>query len=179
MTKVKLKLSEGDFIVHSRHGLGQITGMDTKELLGDRKVFYVVKTNNITYWLPVGESGSDRIRPIASPKTFKKALEVAAEEPQPLEENFRRRLAYIKEKIQDCSLLTKVALIRDMYARNARKDIHINEKKIMDTLQQQFINEWVSACDIEMEKAKDELRKALKLSSKLLKTKVKKEKVEA
>ena len=66
-----------------------------------------------------------------------------------------------------------------MYARNARKDIHINEKKIMDTLQQQFINEWVSACDIEMEKAKDELRKALKLSSKLLKTKVKKEKVEA
>lgn len=171
MTKVKLELSEGDWIVHSRHGLGQITGMDTKELLGDRKVFYVVKTNNITYWLPVAESGSERIRPMATPKTFKKALEIASEEPQPLEENFRRRLAYIKDQIQDCSLVTKAALIRDMNARNVMKDIHINEKKILETLQQQFINEWVAACNIDGEEARAEMRQALKKSTASLKTK--------
>lgn len=165
MTKVKLELSEGDWIVHSRHGLGQITGMDTKELLGDHKVFYVVKTKSITYWLPVAESISSCIRPVASPQTFKKALKIAAEEAQPMENNFRRRLTYIKEQIQDGSLVSKAALIRDMYARNACKDIHINEKRILETLQQQFINEWVVACDIEPEDAHIELRKALKESS--------------
>jgi CarD family transcriptional regulator len=171
MTKVQLELSEGDWVVHNRHGLGQITGMDTKELLGDRKVFYVVKTEAITYWLPVAESGSERIRPVASAETFSEALEVAAREPKPMEENFRRRLAYIQSQIQDSSLLAKAALIRDMYARNVQKDIHVNEKKILDTLSQQFINEWVAACDISYDEAQAELRKALKKSSVNLKPK--------
>ena len=171
MTKVKLELSEGDWIVHSRHGLGQITGMDTKELLGDRKVFYVVKTKAITYWLPVAESGSDRIRPVESPDTFEKALEVASKEPVPLPENYRKRLAYIKEQSQDSSLLVKAALIRDMYARNVQKDVHINEKKILDTMQQQFINEWTAACEISEDDARKNLRKALKDSVAQIKSK--------
>ena len=171
MTKIKLELSEGDWIVHSRHGLGQITGMDTKELLGDRKVFYVVRTKNITYWLPVAESASERIRPVASPNAFKKALAEAEKEPKPLPENYRRRLAYIKEKSQDPSLMTKIALIRDMHARDVQKDVHINEKKILDTMKQQFINEWNAACDISVEEAREHLREALKKSCANLKTK--------
>lgn len=171
MTKVKLELSEGDWIVHSRHGLGQITGMDTKELLGDRKVFYVVKTNNITYWLPVAESASERIRPVETPNAFKKALTVAAEEPEPLSENYRRRLAYIKEQSQNSSLLAKIELIRDMHARSVQKDVHINERKILDTMEQQFINEWTSACDINPEDAHAELRVALKKSCEKVKPK--------
>ena len=164
MTKVKLELSEGDWIVHSRHGLGQITGMDTKELLGDRKVFYVVKTRSITYWLPVAESASERIRPVESPDAFEQALSEAEKEPQPLSENYRRRLAYIKEKSQDSSLMVKIALIRDMYARDIQKDVHINEKKILDTIMQQFINEWNAACGINAEEARTLLRKALEKS---------------
>lgn len=171
MTKVKLELSKGDWIVHSRHGLGQITGMDTKELLGDRKMFYVVKTNNITYWLPVAESASERIRPVESPKTFKKALSEAEKEPQPLSENYRRRLAYIKEQSQDSSLMIKIALIRDMHARDAQKDVHINEKKILDNMKQQFINEWTAACEISMEDARSQLRQALKKSCEKLNSK--------
>lgn len=164
MTKITLELSEGDWIVHNRHGLGQITGMDTKELLGDRKVFYVVKTDSITYWLPIGESGSERIRPVASSNAFDEAIEVLSQAPKPLEENFRRRLAYIQEKLQDSNLLTKAALIRDMYARDVQKDVHINEKKILDTLEKQFVNEWVAACGLSVEEAETLLRKSLQRS---------------
>lgn len=165
MTNISLELSKGDWVVHNHHGLGQITGIDSKELLGDHKVFYVIKTEAITYWLPVTESSSERIRPVASAETFTKALDVAAHKPKPLEDNFRRRLVYIHSQIQDGSLLAKIALIRDIFARNVQKNIHINEKKILDTLHQQFINEWVAACDISYDKAQVELRKALKKSS--------------
>ena len=170
MTKVELKLSEGDWIVHSRHGLGQITGMDTKNLLGDRKVFYVVKTDSVTYWLPVAETSSDRIRPVASSKKFDEALALISSQPQPLEENFRKRLAYIKEQMMNCSLVVKAALIRDMHARDVQKDMHINEKKILDTLEKQFVNEWAAACNISTNEAQTMLRKALKQSCSFLKT---------
>lgn len=171
MTKVTLELSEGDWVVHNRHGLGQIIGMDTKELLGDRKVFYVVKTESITYWLPIAESNSVRIRPVASADAFQLALKLMEETPQPLEDNFRRRLAAIQSEIQKSTLLSKAALIRDMYARDYQKDVHINEKKILDTLQQQFINEWVATGGIQYEEAQDALRKALKKSVANLKEK--------
>ncbi len=164
MTKITLELSEGDWIVHNRHGLGQITGMDTKELLGDRKVFYVVKTDSITYWLPIAESASERIRPVSTSKAFEEAINILEQTPKPLEENFRRRLAYIQEKLQDSNLLVKAALIRDMYARDVQKDVHINEKKILDTLQKQFINEWIAACEIDQDEAEAVLRKSLKKS---------------
>jgi CarD family transcriptional regulator len=169
MTKITLELSEGDWIVHNRHGLGQITGMDTKELLGDRKVFYVVKTDSITYWLPIGESASDRIRPVASSEAFAKAAEVISQEPEALNENFRRRLAYIQEKSQDSDLMTKAALIRDMYARDVQKDVHINEKKILDTLKRQFLNEWIAACKISYDEAESLLDQALQKSIEKLK----------
>ncbi len=171
MPKKEQVLSTGDWIVHSRHGLGQITGTDTKELLGARQEFFVVKTENVTYWLPQCESTSERIRPVANSEAFRKALEVIAQEPKSLEENFRRRLADIHDRVQDSSLLTKAALIRDMHARDVEKDVHVNERKILDTLEDQFINEWVAACGIDPEEAQGELRNALKQSSVHLKIK--------
>jgi CarD family transcriptional regulator len=171
MTKTTSELSKGDWIVHNRHGLGQITGMDTKELLGERKKFYVVETESITYWLPVGESDSERIRPVASSRTFSKAAQILSEAPKALNENFRRRLAYIQEKSQDSDLLIKAALIRDMHARDLQKDVHINEKKILDTLKRQFVNEWVAACQIAREEAQKKLNLALQASAAQIKIK--------
>ena len=63
------------------------------------------------------------------------------------------------------------ALIRDIHARNVQKDIHINEKSQLELLSQQFIHEWVVACDISESQARAELREALKESSVHLKPK--------
>lgn len=171
MTTVDLELSKGDWIVHNTHGLGQIIGLESKELMGDKKVYYEVRTHAVTYWLAVTESNSSRIRPVASTRTFNKALSIIASEPQPQDENYRKRLTDIRDRIQDGSLLSKALLIRDLNARNVQKDIHVNERKILDTLQQQFINEWVLACHIKPDYAANEMRKALKKSSANIKPK--------
>jgi len=171
MNKVTLELTKGDWVVHNNHGLGQIIGIEIKELQGDQNLFYMVKTDTLTYWLPAIESSSERIRPIADTETFAEALKVAAREPEPMEANYRHRLAYIHTQIQDSSLLVKAALIRDISARDVEKNIHINEKRILDILSQQFINEFEAACDISNENARMELRKALKESSVNLKRK--------
>ena len=165
MPKITLELAEGDWIVHSRHGLGQIIGMDKKELFGDRKVFYIVKTELITYWLSLSEVDSGRVRPVESAEVFKHALEILGSEPQMLDNNFRRRLMHIQSLVEDATLLSKAALIRDLHARDVQKDMHVNEKKILENLQRQFVNEWVQSCNIPMEKARAQLLEALNLSS--------------
>ncbi len=171
MTQIHLELKEGDWIVHASHGLGQITGMDAKEFQGDVRAYYVVKTSQITYWLPVAESASARIRPLSSETDFQEALNQIGSEPQPLSEAFRKRLEYIKQQVDSCSLMKKAALIRDLHARNVQRDIHINEKKILEKLQGQFVEEWIIACCIEREAAWSQMYLALKKSSANLKAK--------
>jgi RNA polymerase-interacting CarD/CdnL/TRCF family regulator len=165
MPKITLELAEGDWIVHSRHGLGQITGMDKKELFGDRKVFYIVKTELITYWLSLSEVDSGRIRTVESAEVFEKSLEILASEPKALDNNFRRRLMHIQTLVEDATLLSKAALIRDLYARDVQKDMHVNEKKILENLERQFVNEWVQSCHITPEDARAQLSGALGRSS--------------
>jgi len=171
MQQIHLELKEGDWIVHASHGLGQIKGMDAKEFQGDVRAYYVVKTSQITYWLPVSESASARIRPLSKEVDFSKALDCIGSDPLPLSEAFRKRLDYIRQQVYSCSLLQKAALIRDLYARNVQRDIHINEKKILEKLQAQFVDEWVIACRIEPEAAWTRMRTALKKSSANLKAK--------
>ena len=165
MSKITLELAEGDWIVHSRHGLGQVIGMDKKELFGDRKVFYIVKTELITYWLSLSEVDSGRVRPVESAEVFKKALEIIGGEPKMLDNNFRRRLMHIRTLVEDATLLSKAALIRDLHARDIQKDMHVNEKKILENLQRQFVNEWVKSCRISLEDARGQMQAMLNRSS--------------
>ena len=164
-------LEKGSWVVHAQHGLGQVTGVDVKEISGVKNKFYVVKTDQITYWLPVDDQENLRIRPMASIQSFQNALELISSEPEKLDDNFRRRLFYIKEQITEGSLQGKARLIRDIHARDLQKDIHINEKKILENLISQFLREWVEATGIEIKSARLQLHEALVKSSAHLKPK--------
>ncbi len=171
MANDRTELAEGNWVVHAMHGLGQITGRDTKEVLGEKKQFYVIKTDLITYWLPVENKDTQRIRPIASGESFQEAIKLISSEPVKLDDNFRRRLIHIKDQISKCSLEAKAQLIRDIHARDLQKDIHINEKKILENLISQFLEEWQESTGIDTKAARQQLNDALKKSCVNLKPK--------
>jgi CarD family transcriptional regulator len=164
MKKLTLELKEGDHVVHATHGVGMITGIDRKKLEGEKHVFYVVKTEKLTYWLPMMDSKSSRIRSVCAPTTFKKALSVIRKKPELLSNNFRTRIRYIKEEMAKCSVLANARLIRDLHARNAEKNLHVNEHRTLDKLKDQFVREWSVSADIDTDKANNDLEKALSVS---------------
>lgn len=166
MRKVLLELREGDYIVHATHGVGKIKGIDRKKLAGEKQVFYVIKTDKLTYWLPMIESKSKRIRSVCAPATFTKALSVIRQIPIPLSNNFRTRIKYIKDEMAKCSVLANARLVRDMHARNAEKNLHVNEHRTLEKLKDQFANEWAIAAGIEKKIAVAKLEKALSKSIK-------------
>ncbi len=171
MTKMQLAFSKGDWIVHTTHGIGQITGMDTKDLLGEKRVFYVVHTEAVQYWLPVSETDSGRVRPLASTESFEEALVVMGKEPEKLDDNSRRRLLHIEALCGDGTLLSRAQIIRDMHARGYQKYVHVNEKRILDNLKEQFLEEWVVVSEIDANNAVKKMRAALERSCSDLKPK--------
>ena len=161
---MKLKLKVNDFIVHSAHGVGKIMGLATKDLRGEKRIFYRVETDILTYWLPVVESQSGRIRLVRAPSTFSNAVSVIRKKPKVMDNFFRSRIKHIKEEIDKCSVSCNATLIRDMSARNVNKGLHMNENRILDKLKSQFVNEWSISADIEKTEAENKLETALHAS---------------
>ncbi len=150
--------------MHATLGVGMIQGIERKKLQGEKHVFYVVKTDNLTYWLPMMDSKSKRIRSVCAPATFAKALSVVRRKPELLSNNFRTRIKYIKDEMAKCSVLANARLVRDMHARNAEKNLHVNEHRTLEKLKNQFASEWAIAADIEKKTAAAALEKALSIS---------------
>lgn len=162
--KSKFVLKKNDWIVHSYHGVSHIEGVDRKKLDGKEKSFFKVKTNELTYWIPVGNVDVQHIRTISSVSTLKKALTTIRHRPKNLENDYRSRRVRINEIFNKGSLQSKAELIRDLNARNATQRDNIYEEKILDKLKGQFIDEWAIASGCKRSEAVRKLDEALKAS---------------
>lgn len=158
---VENKFKKNDWIVHSYHGVSRIEGIDRKRLEGKEKDFFKVKTDEFTYWLPVGETDVQHIRAVSSVSTLKKALTTIRKKPQILGSDYRSRKARIQEVFGNGSLHSKAELIRDLNGRVARHRDNIYEEKMLDKLKEQFIDEWAVAADCERKEASQRLEEAL------------------
>jgi RNA polymerase-interacting CarD/CdnL/TRCF family regulator len=156
-----MDLKENNRIVHAAHGVGTIKGKATKLIDGRKKLFYTVKTDKLTYWIPANEPNTERIRKVRAPSTFQSALTLIRKKPKKLANNFRSRLKFINEELAKCSLKSNATLIRDLHGRNMEKSLHINESRIFDKLKAQFIKEWSISAGINVEKAEQKLNDAL------------------
>ncbi len=161
MKKAEIKLKKGDYIVHAAHGIGEVKGTDIKTLRGTKRTYYRVKTQDLTYWLPVENSNSDRVRGVCAPSTFSKALGIVRMMPEKLNNNFRTRVNHIKQELAKCSLAASARLMRDLNARHAIKDLHINELRILENLKSNFVSEYAIACCLESKEAESRLDEAL------------------
>ncbi len=157
-------VKKDDWIVHSYHGVSHIEGLDRKMLDGKDKSFFKVKTDELTYWIPIGEMNVQHIRAISSVSTLQKALTTIRHKPQKLENDYRSRRARINEIINKGSLHSKVELMRDLNARiNTQRD-NIYEEKVLDKLKGQFVDEWAIAFQCEHKEAVKKLEEALDTS---------------
>jgi len=159
-------LKKGDWIVHVAHGLGKVVGMDSKEYHGHTKVFYKVKTEDITYWLPVSEGHSANIRPVRAPSTFRTELSNIRKKPKVIADNQRTRNKCIRDGLTTPSLHAKAQLIRDLFGRRKRRKLNFQDKNILDKLKKHFVREWALVADIDQKEAMLRLNQALADSAK-------------
>jgi RNA polymerase-interacting CarD/CdnL/TRCF family regulator len=153
---------KGDWIVHAYYGVGQIKGLDRKAIEGVKKTYFRVKTESMTYWLPVEKSHVNHIRPVASKNLFTRSLKIIRKKPREMDQDYRVREKDISEAFSACSLKTLAALIRDLYGRRiVRGKISMRDGDILKKAKNLFVNEYAIAVDIDLEDARKILENAL------------------
>jgi len=155
----------GDWIVHARYGVGQVRELEKKELEGQQRSFYRVKTFNGEYWLPVSRTDVDYIRPITSEYKINRALTMIRQSPESLPESHNERSRVINEALGDASLYTKACMIRDLYGKGQKSKLNFSEEDALVKMKKQFLNEWSVIKDVDRDILEEKLNQALSTSS--------------
>ena len=160
--------SKGDWIVHSNHGVGQVKGIEKKELDGVKHSYFRVRTSNCVYWLLEKNVEVPHIRPLVSRYKINKALSILRKKPKPLPKDYKIREMAIKEMISDSSIYSKARLIRDLYGRKYTAKLNQTDIDVLEKIKKQFLNEWSLIGDKDVDELSVNLSELLKKSVKKL-----------
>jgi len=153
--------SIGDEIVHANYGVGEIVGLEEKELMGETKSYYVVKTKDSTYWIPAKKLDNERIRPITSPDTIQDSVVSALEaEPQEMDDNYKTRRKRINDVNGEIVPMAKV--VRDLSYRQATDRLNTTERQMLDKLKSRLATEWATSIGVTVQTARKKINKILR-----------------
>ena len=162
MAKKSASLRKGDWIVHTYYGVGQIKGVETKQIDDTKTKYYKVETKNSIYFVPVSNIDNERIRPVASQYMLRKAKKILKETPQDFDTDHNLRKRQLTELLSDCSIETTTKIVRDLSGRRANFGLNDHEEKILEKLTDRLVLEWSITKGIELEKANQQFEEALR-----------------
>lgn len=133
----------GDKVVYPMHGAGVIEAIEEKEILGDRKEYYIMK-------LPIGEMKvmvpRDNVclvglREIINKDAVEKVLEILQDNCEETSSNWNRRYRYHLEKIKSGSIFEVAAVVRNLTLRDKEKGLSTGEKKMLESAKRILVSE--------------------------------------
>lgn len=139
--------SIGDKIVYPMHGAGVIESIEEKEILGEKKSYYVMKmpVGDMKVMIPINNVDCIGIRDIINrndaDKVFK-SLEISCDE-QTANWNKRYRENMIKIKSGDVFEVAEV--VKSLVSRERHKGLSTGERKMLNSAKQILISELVLA----------------------------------
>jgi len=133
----------GDKIVYPMHGAGEIVDVVEKEILGDKKDYFVFKMpiGNMKVMLPVDSIDTIGIRDIISNQEMDKML-ISIPEMECIENiNWNKRYRENMEKIKTGSVSSVANVIKALMIREKDKGLSTGERKMLSTAKQILISE--------------------------------------
>lgn len=154
--------SDGDWIVHSRFGIGQIKDIEVKHISGDETRYYRIKTTDSIFWMPVDQMDSDLLRPLSSPEEIHLAIATLQEPPEEMSSNYKIRQIRIQDAQTHNTPQAIAQIIRDLRAYRRKKDaLNSSERSAFRSLKQRLVEEWAIVLDMKTETAASKLENLL------------------
>jgi len=157
-----MKFSVGDTVMHRIHGLGQVTGLEEHQILGEKKVYYVVEIRDLHIWVPADELVTSRIRPPTSARAFRRLLTELNGPAESLPDGRRERKAELHTRLTVGTATANCHLIRDLTGRQAARSLNEHDRSTLDQARAMLLQEWVFALEVSESQALDALNKILR-----------------
>jgi RNA polymerase-interacting CarD/CdnL/TRCF family regulator len=151
----------GDLVIHWMYGPGTIVQFDIKELDGRKSEYYVVRTRDLTIWVPICDSGEKCLRKPTPAIEFKNLFKVLASNGEPLSTDRLERKLQLTERMKSGSLEEICTVVRDLISQKRSSKMNENDNATLERARSFLLSEWSISFDIPVQQANRELESLL------------------
>ena len=154
----------GDKAVYPGHGVGVIERIETREISGSNKIFYVLKIldNGMTIMIPTDHVQMVGLREIIPEIQVPRVFQILKEkDASTYNQTWNRRYREYMEKINTGSIFEIAEVLRDLYMLKSEKELSFGERKILDTAKNLLVTEIAIAMRSQENEVVQELRTIL------------------
>lgn len=134
----------GDNAVYPGHGVGEVTSIETKEIMGSKHVFYSIRIleSGMKIMVPKSNVATVGLRPIISKSEAGKVIEILKQKNVKIDnQTWNRRYREYMDKIRTGSVYEIAEVLRDLFLLRVDKELSFGERKMLDTARSLLLKE--------------------------------------
>ena len=154
----------GDKVIHSIHGLGEVVQIEEKMVHDHVTSCYVVRTHNLTIWVPTDNGDQHSLRAPTSKGEFEKLFTVLHGPNEPLPEDRLERKRLLLELLKDGQLVSIFRVVRDLSSFSTnKKKLSDEDKAILERAINSLLAEWVYSFSVPIAQARQKMGELLNM----------------
>ncbi|MDP3057868.1 MAG: CarD family transcriptional regulator [bacterium] len=147
----------GDRVVYPMHGAGVIEGLEEREILGEKKFYYVMKLplGDMKVFIPLQSIASLGLREIVDGAEIGNVLQALGETQVEEPGNWNRRYRVHLDKLRTGSMIAVAQVVSTLLSRQNAKSLSAGEKRLLEIAMQILVSELILVQNLSEEEAKD------------------------
>lgn len=135
----------GDKVVYPMHGAGVIESIEEREILGEKKSYYVVKmpVGDMKVMIPTNNISDIGIRDLISSNDVDKVINALSGEKSETDTSWSKRYRENMVKIKSGNIFEVADVVRTLMLRDKEKGLSTGEKKMLSSAKQILVSELV------------------------------------
>ncbi|KPU42659.1 RNA polymerase-binding transcription factor CarD [Oxobacter pfennigii] len=135
----------GDKIVYPVYGAGIIESVEEKEILGEKKKYYILRIpiDDMRVMIPMDSMDDFRIRNVISYNEHYEVLDVFRQKTSDSLDNWSKRYRNNMDKIRSGNIYSIADVIKNLMIRDREKGLSPGEKKILENAKQILFSELI------------------------------------
>lgn len=153
----------GDKVVYPMHGAGVIEAIEEKEVLGERRQYYILRlpVGDMKVMIPISSGAGVGLRGVIDQEGVERVLDILHEQSSAMSPNWNRRYRDNLEKIKSGNIFEVAEVVRNLIKREKEKGLSSGERKMLENARQILVSELVLVTELEEDKAQSMLDGAI------------------
>jgi len=146
----------GDKVVYPMHGAGIIESIEEKEVLGEKRQYYILRlpVGDMKVMIPINNGDGVGLREVVDWDGVERVLSILRQQCSAMSPNWNRRYRANLEKIKSGDIYEVAEVVRNLIKRDREKGLSSGERKMLENARQILVSELALATELEEEKAR-------------------------
>jgi CarD family transcriptional regulator, regulator of rRNA transcription len=134
----------GDKAVYASHGVGEVMGIENRDVAGEKHSFYVLKIleNGMKVMIPTATAKTAGLREVITKKEAAEVMDVLKSDEIAVDSQpWNRRYREYMDMLKSGSPFQVAKVLRDLYRLKGDKDLSFGERRLLDTARSLLIKE--------------------------------------